>query len=58
MLEMRMVLCYCVQQFDFELAGDLVKDPGRWDRDLKDIFVVLRGELPVKVKDRIVKQSQ
>ena len=53
-----MVLCHCVQQFDFELAGDLVKDPGRWDRDLKDIFVVLRGELPVKVKERVRKQTQ
>ncbi|THH23115.1 hypothetical protein EUX98_g8060 [Antrodiella citrinella] len=52
MLEMRMLLCCCIQQLDLALAGDLVGDPGRWERELKDYFIVEKGRLPVTVKAR------
>lgn len=48
-----MLLCYCVQQLEFELAGDLVHDPGRWERDLSDFFTLQKGKLPVTVKSRM-----
>ena len=53
MLEMRMLLCACVQQLDFELAGDLVTDPGRWERELGDYSVLVKGKLPALVTDRM-----
>lgn len=52
MLEMRMLLCACIQQLDFQLTGDLVNDPGRWKRELCDYFVLQKGHLPVLVTER------
>ncbi|THH30118.1 hypothetical protein EUX98_g4053 [Antrodiella citrinella] len=52
MMTMRMLLCSCVQQLELTLAGHLVDDPGRWERELKDYFILDKGKLPVVVKSR------
>lgn len=52
LLEMRMVLCYCIQELEFTFADDLVEDPGRWEREILDMFVMQKGKLPAIVRER------
>ncbi|TCD70749.1 hypothetical protein EIP91_001778 [Steccherinum ochraceum] len=53
MLEMRMLLCCCIQQLEFELAGDLAQDPGKFERQVRDWFILQKGELLVIVRPRV-----
>jgi hypothetical protein len=45
MQEMRMVVAAVVRRFDFKFAPGY--DHTRWEKDLKDFFVLTKGELPV-----------
>jgi cytochrome P450 len=48
--EMRTVVCMMMQRLDFRFADGY--DPESWDRDLKDYFVAIKGELPVVLSPR------
>lgn len=48
-----MLLCCSVQQLEFELAGESAHDPGRFERQIQDFFIVQKGELLVTVKSRV-----
>ena len=50
MMEMRMVLATLIQKFDFRLAEGY--DPGQWEKDLEDFFVIQVGKLPVVLTAR------
>ena len=45
MLEMRMVVALLMQKFDMRFADGY--DPSRWEEELKDMFIIETGELPV-----------
>lgn len=48
--EMRTVVCTMIQRLDFRFADGY--DPESWDRDLKDYFLAVKGELPVVLSPR------
>ena len=50
LLELRTVICSLIQKFDFELAPGF--KPDDWERNLMDCFILVKGELPVRVKTR------
>ena len=45
MLEMRMVVALLMQRFDMHLAADY--EPSRWEEELKEMFILETGSLPV-----------
>jgi len=47
MREMRMVVCAVVHQLD--LRFDEMWDEEEWERGLQDMFVLVKGRLPVVV---------
>ena len=50
LLEIRAVLCRIIQQFNFESMDKVAFDT--WERKLGEVFVTIRGNLPVKVLPR------
>ncbi|KAI5982762.1 cytochrome P450 [Pisolithus marmoratus] len=48
--EMRTLVCCVMQKFDLRFVEGY--DVGRWERELSDYFVAVRGELPVVVSPR------
>jgi len=50
MMELRLVTCLLVRAF--ELSFEDGYDPSRWEQELLDRFVMLKGKLPVKLKMR------
>lgn len=50
MQEMRTLVCCVMQKLELRFADGY--DTTRWERDLKDFFVSVRGELPVVVVPR------
>ncbi|TFK36467.1 cytochrome P450 [Crucibulum laeve] len=50
LLELRLVLALLVQRFD--MTFDDGYDPAAWEQDLKDIFVLSKGKLPIKFTNR------
>lgn len=50
MQEMHMLVCCVMQKLELRFADGY--DTTRWERDLKDFFVSVRGELPVVVVPR------
>lgn len=50
MMEMRMVLCLCMQKLQMRFADGW--DPQRWHQNVEDYFVAAVGELPVVVVPR------
>lgn len=48
--EIRTLVCCVMQGFDFRFADGY--DVTRWDRELNDFFVSMRGELPVVITPR------
>ena len=48
--EMRTVVCMMMQRLDFRFADGY--NPESWDRDLKDYFLAVKGELPVVLSPR------
>ncbi|KAI0795685.1 cytochrome P450 [Abortiporus biennis] len=49
-LEMKMVLCYCLQKVCFKFDPNW--DFNEWEKGLVDYFVLTRGELPLIVEER------
>ncbi|KAI0081603.1 high nitrogen upregulated cytochrome P450 monooxygenase 2 [Panus rudis PR-1116 ss-1] len=54
MAEMRMVLCHLMHELQFRFADGY--DPGDWEKELEDMFVVKKGRLPVVATPRTHKQ--
>ncbi|PSR70858.1 hypothetical protein PHLCEN_2v13299 [Hermanssonia centrifuga] len=50
MLEMRMVMCNCMQKLEMNFAEGW--DSEMWLRDLEDVFVTRMGQLPVTIRKR------
>ena len=50
MIELRLMTCLIVRTF--ELSFEEGYDPSRWEEGLLDRFVMVKGELPVKLKMR------
>ena len=50
MHEMRMMLCYTLQNLDISFEKDW--DESVWEKELEDIFVIAKGKLPVTVTPR------
>ncbi|KIJ45855.1 hypothetical protein M422DRAFT_226922 [Sphaerobolus stellatus SS14] len=50
MLELRFLMTTLVRKFD--MSFDEGYDPDQWERDLKDRFVLSKGELPIKLSLR------
>ena len=50
MMELRLVTCLLVRTF--ELSFEDGYDPSRWEEELVDRFVMLKGKLPVKLQKR------
>ena len=48
---MRVVIALLMQRFDMGFASGY--DPGRWEREIQDVFVVKLGELPVTLRLRL-----
>lgn len=40
--------------YNFEIWFEDGYDPARWNRELSDQFILLVGELPVKMKQRVI----
>lgn len=52
-MEMRAVLCALVQRFEFDVApGEGEEDVREWERQVKDVFLTMRGRLRVRVRVR------
>lgn len=45
-----MVVCSLVQKFDFEFAPHF--KPEDWEENLRDYFLLIKGELRVRLKVR------
>ena len=50
MMELRLVTCLLVKTFELSFEDDY--DPSRWEDELLDRFVLVKGKLPVKLKMR------
>jgi len=50
LLEMRMVAASLFQTLEFSLAEGY--DPSKWASDLRDYFVAMKGQLPVRIGRR------
>ncbi|KII83948.1 hypothetical protein PLICRDRAFT_432908 [Plicaturopsis crispa FD-325 SS-3] len=48
--EMRLVLCWLLQQFDMRFADGFV--PEKWEEDLRDCFLTIKGPLLVSLTPR------
>ncbi|KAH7927912.1 cytochrome P450 [Leucogyrophana mollusca] len=51
--EMRTVVCLMMQRLEFCFVDGF--EPETWERDLKDYFVTMKGELPVVLSPRVLK---
>ncbi|KAF5379710.1 hypothetical protein D9615_005671 [Tricholomella constricta] len=49
-MEMRMLVCRLVQAFEMRFGEGY--DPGRWEEDMLDYFVTIKGRLPVVLTPR------
>lgn len=49
-MEMRMTVCMIMQKFDIKLADGF--HPERWEEDILDFFVMMKGKLPVVLTPR------
>ncbi|KAH7913197.1 cytochrome P450 [Hygrophoropsis aurantiaca] len=49
--EMRMVVCLMMQRLEFRFVDGF--EPETWERDLKDYFVTMKGQLPVVLSPRL-----
>ena len=50
LLEIRMVVCSLIQNFEFELSPSF--NYGDWESNLQDCFILVKGELPVRIQVR------
>jgi cytochrome P450 len=50
LLEMRMVICLCMQKLEMRFANGW--DPSLWHASLEDLFVTGMGQLPVIIQRR------
>ena len=50
MIELRLMTCMIVKTF--ELSFEDGYDPSRWEEEILDRFLMVKGKLPVRLKSR------
>ena len=50
MIELRLMTCLIVRTFEMSFVDGY--DPSRWEEEILDRFLMVKGKLPVKLKTR------